>query len=78
MKKKVGEENAVDPGSTRGFVGEKFRSKLPTKERASREGGRDAAQVRSWVTSRPSVEFRVGTTVGENVGDMIRIASGQL
>ena len=75
---KVGGENAVDPGSMKGFVGEKFCSKLPTKERESREGGRDAAQVRSWVTSRPSVEFRLGTTVGENVGDMIRVASGSL
>ena len=53
-------------------------SKLSTKERATGEGDRDAAQFRSWVTSRPSVEFRLGTTVGENVGDIMRIASGQL
>ena len=53
-------------------------SKLSTKERATGEGDRDAAQFRSWVTSRPSVEFRLGTTVWENVGDIMRIASGQL
>ena len=70
MEREVGR---VDVGV---FLGES--SKLSTKERATREGDRDAAQVRSWVTSRPSVEFRLGTTVGENVGYMIRIASGQL
>ena len=62
-------------------MGEKISTlspKLSIKEGATGEGGRDATQVRSWVISRPLVEFPLGTTVGENVGNIMRIASGQL
>ena len=74
IKSRRGEVDSREEGERRSPLS----TRVTTKGGETREGARVAAQVRSRFTSSPSVEYLIGTTVGENVGYLLRFASGQL